>query len=156
MMLSHSLICMALYKCMKHVSQLFCSWDAQVQIKSPMIIVRATALPSSWAKKDWTVGNTENNTEYTNWQQVPCCHTYVFSVFSHDVFPFNFSNLTWTANKLYITFHSQWHSCLFWIILIYSTRLSTPRMCIVCFIAGEWLSSYVRRENNCLTFVFCW
>ena len=27
-----------------------------------------------------------------------------------------------------------WHSCLFWIILISSTRLSTPWMCIVCFI----------------------
>ena len=77
-MLSHSLICMALYKYMKHVSLLFCSRDAQVKIKSPMIIVRATALPSSWAKKDWIAGNTENNTEYTNWQQVPCCHTYVF------------------------------------------------------------------------------
>ena len=54
---------------MKHVSLLFCSWDAQVKIKSPMIIIRTTALPSNWAKTDWIAGNTENNTEYTNWQQ---------------------------------------------------------------------------------------
>ena len=52
MMLSHSLICMALYKCMKYASLLFCSWDAQVKIKSLVTIVRATALPSSCAKKD--------------------------------------------------------------------------------------------------------
>ena len=90
----------ALYKCMKHVSLLFCSWDAQVKIKSPMIIVRTIALPSNWAETDWIAGNTENNIEYINW------HTYVFSVFSHDAFPFNFSNCTWTANKLYIIFHS--------------------------------------------------
>ena len=44
MMLSHSLISVALYKCMKHVSLLFCSWDAQVKVKSPVIIVRATTL----------------------------------------------------------------------------------------------------------------
>ena len=29
-----------------------------------------------------------------------------FSVFSNDVFPFNFSNFTWKANQLYIIFHS--------------------------------------------------
>ena len=49
------------------------------------------------------------------------------------------------------------HSYLFWIILLVSsTRLSTPWMCFVCFITGEWLFSYVRRENNFFTFVFCW
>ena len=31
-----------------------------------------------------------------------------------------------------------WHSCLFRILLISSTRLLTPRMCFVCFIASEW------------------
>ena len=72
---------MALYKCKKHVSLLFCSWDAQVEIKSPMIIVRTTALPSNWAKTDWIAGNTESNTEYTNWQQVPFCHTCFYYCF---------------------------------------------------------------------------
>ena len=54
---------------MKHVSLLFCSWDAQAEIKSPIIIVRTTALPSNWAKTDWIVDNTESNTECINWQQ---------------------------------------------------------------------------------------
>ena len=81
MLLSYSSICMALYKCMTHVSLLFCSWNAQVKIKSPMIIVRTTALPSNWAKTDWKAGNTESNTEYTNWQQVPCCHTCFYYCF---------------------------------------------------------------------------
>ena len=81
MMLSQSSICMALYKCMKLVSLLFCSWDTQVKIKSLTIIVKTTGLPSNWAKTDWIAGNTENNTEYTNWQQVPCCHTYIFFCF---------------------------------------------------------------------------
>ena len=50
------------------------------------------------------------------------------------------------------------YSSLFWTTsLISSTRLFTPQMCFVfvCFIAGEWLSSNVRRENNCSNFVFC-
>ena len=76
----------ALCKCMKHASLLVCLWDTQVKIKSPAGIVRTTALPSNWAKTGWIAGNTENNTEYTNWQQVPCCHTYFFfCVFSSCV-----------------------------------------------------------------------
>ena len=154
-MLSHSLICMALYKCMKHVSLLFCSWDAQVEIKSPVIIARTTALPSNWAKTDWIAGNTENNTEYTNWQQVPCCHTCFFCVFHIKCF-LSISVILCEQQINCISYSIVWHSCLFWIKLISSTRLSTPRMCIFCFIAVEWLSSYLRRENNCFTFVFYW
>ena len=156
-MLSHSSICMALYKCMKHVSLLFCSQDAQVKIKSPMIIVTTTALPSNWAKTDWITGNTENYTEYTNWQLVPCCHTYVFFLSFLKMGFLSISVILHEQQINCISYSIVWHPCLFWIILlISSTRLSTPQMCIVCFIAGEWLSSYVRRENNCLTFVFCW
>ena len=155
-MLSHSSICMALYKCMKHVSLLFCSWDAQVKIKSLMIIVTTTALPSNWAKTDWITGNTENNTEYTNWQLVPCCHTCFFLCFLKMRF-LSISVILHEQQINCISYSIVWHSCLFWIILlISSTRLSTPQTCIVCFIAGEWLSSYVRGENNCFTFVFCW
>ena len=66
MMLSHSLICMALSKCMKHVSLLFCSWDAQVKIQSPMVIVRTTALPSNWAKTDWKMNNWQYRKTRTN------------------------------------------------------------------------------------------
>ena len=39
-------------------------------------------------------------------------HMFFFSVFSHDVFPFNFSNFTWTANKLYIIFHIPFYFCV--------------------------------------------
>ena len=51
-----------------------------------------------------------------------------------------------------------WHSCLFWILLIPSTRLFTPRMCFVCFIASEWPDCLHMSEKNpnCFTFVFCW
>ena len=63
---SHSLIWVALLKCMKHVSLLFCTCYAKVtEMKFPMIIVRTTALPSNWAKTDWMASKTENNTEYT-------------------------------------------------------------------------------------------
>ena len=146
-MLSHSSICMALYKYMKHVSPLFCSWDAQVKIKSPMIIVRTTALPSNWAKTDWIAGNTENNTEYTNWQQVPCCHTCVFfCVFLMMCF-LSISAILHEQQINCISFSIVWHSCLFWIILISSSRLSTPRMFIVCFI---------QQVNDCLHMLKGW
>ena len=131
-MLSHSSIWMALYKCMKHVSLLFCSWHAQVKIKSPVIIIKTTALQSNWAKTDWMIGNTENNTEYTNWQQVPCCHTYVFFCFLKMRF-LSVSVILREQQINCISYSIVWHSCLFWILLISSSRLSAPWICIVCF-----------------------
>ena len=48
-----------------------------------------------------------------------------------------------------ILFSIVWHSCLFWMILLIScTRSFTPRMWFVCFIAGEWPSSYIRRAKT--------
>ena len=145
--------CMALYKCMKHVSLLFCLWDAQVKKKSPMIIVRTTALPSNWAKTDWIAGNTESYTEYINWQQVPCCHTYVFFCVFLMMCVLSISVILHEQQRNCISYSIVWHSCLFWIILISSTRLSTPQMCIVCFIQ-RWMTVFICQKKKQLLY-FC-
>ena len=116
-----------------------CSWNAQVKIKSPMIIVRTTALPSNWAKTDWIAGNTENNAEYTNWQQVPCCHTCFFLCFLMMCF-LSISVILHEQQINCTSYSIVWHSCLFWIILISSYP---HHECVLSVSFSRWMTMTV-------------